>query len=149
MNQRFLGIDYGTRRLGLAASDPLGCTVLPLPPLPYKNEKELLERLGAVIQEKNIGTIVFGEPEGLAGMAGTHAAAVHRFAELCRERFQLNIDFFSEVMTSREAESILIDDMQVPPGARLFSGESCQAMKRRAISACTSAFGFSPAVRKA
>ena len=56
---RYLGIDYGSKRVGVAVSDEAGEFALPLSVLP--NDKKLLPEIKKIIAEKQVGAVVLGE----------------------------------------------------------------------------------------
>ena len=59
---RYIGIDFGLSKVGLAISDPLKIISMPLKVLRYKNSKNLIENLQAVALENNVDTFVVGYP---------------------------------------------------------------------------------------
>lgn len=78
---RFLGIDHGTVRVGLALSDPLGLIARPLETVP---EELALMRIPEVIREHGVTGVVLGLPLRLDGTEGPAAARVHAFADRLR-----------------------------------------------------------------
>ena len=65
---RSIGIDLGTKRVGIALSDSLNMIASPLKTLTFYNQKDLLEQLRKVITEFDIKTIVLGLPLSMNGM---------------------------------------------------------------------------------
>lgn len=78
---RFLGIDYGDRRIGLALSDPLGIIAGPLPTYEKKPGKSEIEFFKSLIAEKEIQKIIIGLPINMDGTEGTRAALAREFGE--------------------------------------------------------------------
>ena len=63
---RFIGIDFGMSKVGLAISDPSKIISMPLKVLRYKNPKNLIEDLQVVATENNVDTFVVGYPLNLS-----------------------------------------------------------------------------------
>ncbi|MBN1835343.1 MAG: Holliday junction resolvase RuvX [Spirochaetales bacterium] len=64
---RILAVDLGTRRVGLAVTDPLKILASPLRTVPYGSRRRLVETLAAVVRELEVETVVIGLPVGLDG----------------------------------------------------------------------------------
>jgi putative Holliday junction resolvase len=84
---RFLGIDYGSRRVGIAISDPLNIIARGLTTL--DNVSDLVERIAGLVHEYSIGALVVGMPLNLKGDKGTKALEVEEFIE--RLRLKVNV----------------------------------------------------------
>lgn len=98
---RYLGIDYGTRVLGLALSDPDGQFAFPLEVLP--NDSHVLENIAHVIEEKKVGTVVIGDTRSDGGNANTLTESCERFAKLLESRTKIPVSFAREAWSSFEA----------------------------------------------
>ena len=101
---RFLGIDYGTRRIGLAAGDELGIATS----LPALVEPELVARrraLAAVIRQRRIDELVLGYPLNMDGSAGFKAKEMEALAVELRAEFGLPVHLIDERLTSHIAEA--------------------------------------------
>lgn len=103
---RCLGIDYGTRRVGLALGDELGLAT-PLPALVEADEAKRWTGLLAVIRQKRITDLVLGYPYNMDGTAGFKAREVEAFAERLRAACGLPVHFVDERLTSAEAEATI------------------------------------------
>ena len=101
---RCLGIDYGTRRVGLAHGDELGVAT-PLPALIDAEEAGRWARLGDLIRERRITDLVLGYPYNMDGSIGFKAKEVDAFAERLKAQFGLPVHLVDETLTSSEAES--------------------------------------------
>lgn len=101
---RFLGIDYGTRRIGLAYGDELGIAT-PLPALTDAEPKKRREGLAAVVKQRRITELVVGFPYNMDGSAGFKAKEVEGFAESLKREFGLPVHFIDERLTSHMAEA--------------------------------------------
>lgn len=97
-----LGIDYGTKRIGLAFADELGVPV-PLPAVPGTDEPEWPERLAAVVEGRRVEELVVGYPLHMDGTAGVRAKEVDAFADRLAERFGLPVRKVDERLSSQEA----------------------------------------------
>ncbi|HKV92374.1 MAG TPA: Holliday junction resolvase RuvX [Candidatus Angelobacter sp.] len=104
---RILAIDYGTRRMGLAVSDPLGITAQGLETLERKNKRADFGRLERTIREYQVCEIVLGNPLRMSGEESTLSQKVAEFAEELRRRFQLPVHLWDERLTSAEANRLL------------------------------------------
>ncbi|HNW41114.1 MAG TPA: Holliday junction resolvase RuvX [Opitutaceae bacterium] len=103
---RCLGIDYGTRRIGLALGDDLGLAT-PLPALVDADEGKRWEGLLSVIRQKRITDLVLGFPYNMDGTVGFKAKEVEAFGAKLREACGLPVHFVDERLTSAEAESTI------------------------------------------
>ena len=104
---RILAIDYGSRRMGLAVSDPLGITAQGIETLERKNKRADFGRLERTIREYQVREIVLGNPLRMSGQEGTQSQKVAEFAEELRQRFQLPVHLWDERLTSAEANRLL------------------------------------------
>ena len=98
---KFLGIDYGTKRIGLAVSDENG--KLAFPKEIVLNDANTFKRFSEVIKEENIGEIVIGESVDFSGKLNALSARIEVFILELREKFGLPIHKQKEFLTSVEA----------------------------------------------
>ncbi len=101
---RCLGIDYGTRRIGLSYGDEIGVAT-PLPALVQSTNEHRWAALSEVVQQRGISELVLGYPYNMDGTAGFKAKEVDAFADKLRDSFGLPVHFIDERLTSFEAES--------------------------------------------
>jgi len=104
---RVLGIDLGSRRLGLALSDPEATIAYPLSVLERQGTKRDLVALAALIREHSVERVVVGLPIHLDGHSGPEAEAAKRFAEVLARATDLEVDLIDERWTTVEAERAL------------------------------------------
>ena len=64
---RFLGIDHGNKRVGLALSDPMKIIAKPFKTLTYSNSADLMNALKEIIESESVERIVLGLPKGMKG----------------------------------------------------------------------------------
>jgi putative holliday junction resolvase len=104
---RILGLDVGSRRIGIAVSDPLGITAQGLDTLQRRNKRHDLAYLEEVIRSYDVKEIVVGLPLRMSGVEGTQAEKIQAFAEDLRKRFNLPVHLWDERLTSAEANRLL------------------------------------------
>jgi putative Holliday junction resolvase len=103
---RFLGIDYGTRRIGLSFGDELGVAT-PLPALTGADAAQQWVALQRVVKERRITDLVLGYPLNMDETPGFKAKEVDAFAARLRAEFNLPVHLVDERLTSYEAESTI------------------------------------------
>ena len=104
---RILGLDVGSRRIGIAVSDPLGITAQGLDTLQRRNKRQDLAALERLVREYSVREIVVGLPLRMSGAAGTQSDKMQDFAEELRKRFHLPVHLWDERLTSAEANRLL------------------------------------------
>ena len=104
---RILAIDYGRRRIGLAVSDELGITAVPVATLERKNRREDIRCLREIARKYKVTLIIVGSPLHLAGHAGEMAKEAARFASRIKKELGLPVELRDERLTSWEAEQTL------------------------------------------
>ncbi len=102
--RRFLAIDYGERRIGLAHGDELGIA-MPLPAAVERSETERVDHIAEEIRARRINAIVIGFPVNMDGSHGYKTREVDAFVELLEKRFSLPVIRVDETLSSYEAES--------------------------------------------
>jgi len=105
---RILGIDYGTKRLGLALSDEDEILASPLPVRMRTSLAEDLKFVSDLVVEKTVGAIVLGLPLNMNGSSGGMARAVQGFADELRRTCNVPVVLFDERLTTSEAERVLV-----------------------------------------
>jgi len=112
--KRILGLDVGSKTIGLAISDPLGITAQGLETIRRSNKRADFEQLDNVIRKHDVRELVVGYPLRMSGSEGTQAERMQRFAEDLRNRFQLPVHLWDERLTSAQANRVLREtDMSV------------------------------------
>ena len=104
---RVLALDVGSRRIGVAVSDPLGITAQGLETIQRQNKRKDWEALGAVLEKYEVGEIVVGLPLRLSGAEGTQSEKMRLFADELRAKFGLPVHLWDERWTSTEANRLL------------------------------------------
>ncbi len=108
---RFLGIDHGSHRIGLAYGDEIGVAT-PLPAIASDDVSKQWVGIASVIKERRITEVVVGHPLNMDGSSGPKALEVEVFAQRLRTEFGLPVHLVDERLTSYEAEST------IPPSKR-------------------------------
>ncbi len=103
---RFLGIDHGTRRIGLAFGDELGVAT-PLPALIDAADGKRWAALVALVRERRITEFVVGLPLNMDDSEGGKAREVRAFAARLTAEFALPVHLVDERLTSYEAEATI------------------------------------------
>lgn len=102
----YLGVDYGTKRTGLAWADELGIA-LPIGAIPGVREDGWVEKFGDVVMEKKIDEIIVGYPIHMDGTVGKRANEVDLFIVGLEEKFKLPVHRVDERLTSLAAEEAM------------------------------------------
>jgi putative Holliday junction resolvase len=105
---RVLGLDYGSRRIGVAVSDPLGLTVQPLPPIPREGDRKDIAVLARLAAEIGVTSIVLGLPLLLNGDEGPAAVRARAFGEQLQTQTSIPVEMWDERLTSVQSERHLI-----------------------------------------
>lgn len=98
---RHLGIDFGTKRVGIAFSDEAGQMGFPHGILP--NDGRLIDEVLALMERKEVGRVVIGESRDYAGNENPVAKDAKAFAQLLERRSGVSVDFEPEILTTQEA----------------------------------------------
>lgn len=116
---RVLGLDYGTKTVGVAVSDPLEITAQPLETIERKSAGKLrqtlarieaiIEEYGAAGQQEKIEKIVLGYPKNMNNTEGDRCEATVSFKNDLERRTGLEVVLWDERLTTVETERILMD----------------------------------------
>ena len=106
---RCLGIDFGSRRMGLAISDETGVIALPLPTQELRGMRHALEIIKTVCAKRAVQKIILGWPLNMQGQSGPAAEAVQHFAEQLRNAIGLPVELWDERLSSSMAERMLLN----------------------------------------
>ena len=109
---RILGLDYGSKTVGVAVSDPLGLTAQGLETIWREKENHLrrtLTRLSEIIREYQVTEIVLGYPKNMNNTVGERALKSLEFRQMLERRTGLPVVMWDERLTTREAEKILME----------------------------------------
>ncbi|MBU2055118.1 MAG: Holliday junction resolvase RuvX [Proteobacteria bacterium] len=104
---RILGLDYGSRRIGVAICDELGMTAQGLATITRKNREADLEQIAGFVRRYAVEKIVIGYPLRLDGSEGIQCGKINRFVRRLEDRFSLPVIRRDETLSTKEAEEIL------------------------------------------
>jgi putative Holliday junction resolvase len=107
IRSRILALDVGSKRIGVAVSDPLGITAQGLDTIQRHNKRRDLEALGQVLTKYEVREIVVGLPLRLSGAEGTQSEKMRRFADDLQAHFGLTVHLWDERWTSTQANRLL------------------------------------------
>ena len=103
-----LGLDLGTKTLGLAISDKLGTIASPYKVLRYNDIDLLIEEVAQIIVQEKIEIAVLGLPKNMNGSLGFAAERSFTFKEKLEKEINIPIELIDERLSTKEAENILI-----------------------------------------
>ena len=106
---RYLAIDHGSKRVGLALSDPMKIIAKPYKTITYSKLDELIILLIKIIEEKEVECIVLGYPIGMKGQETIQTKNVLEFNEKLKLKIKIPIVFQDERLSSLSAEKSLIE----------------------------------------
>jgi putative Holliday junction resolvase len=109
---RVLGLDYGSKTVGVAVSDPLGLTAQAVETIWRKQENKLrktLARIDELISEYQVGEIVVGYPKNMNNTIGERAVKSLEFKEMLEKRTGLPVVMWDERLTTLEAKRTLME----------------------------------------
>jgi len=108
---RIMGLDVGTKTVGIAMSDELGWTAQGLETLKInEDENEFgFERLGNLIKEHNVDKVVVGLPKNMNGTIGPRGEACQRYAQEIEKLFGVPTILWDERLTTMAAERVLLE----------------------------------------
>ncbi len=105
---RLMGLDVGDKTIGVAVSDLLGLTAQGLETIRRTSNKQDINRIKELIEEKNIKKIIVGLPKNMDGSIGTQGEKTKKFAEKLKNKIDIEIVFWDERLTTVAAEKMLI-----------------------------------------
>lgn len=105
-----MGLDVGSKTVGVAVSDPFGWTAQGVEIIPIDEEIEQfgLERLGELVAEYKVEAFVLGLPKNMNNSIGPRAEASQRYGQLILDQFDIPVFYQDERLTTVQAERMLI-----------------------------------------
>ncbi|QDW75563.1 Holliday junction resolvase RuvX [Lachnospiraceae bacterium KGMB03038] len=113
MSVRIMGLDYGSKTVGVAVSDALGITAQAVETICRKDENKLRKtcaRIEELIKEYEVGKIVLGLPKHMNNDIGERAEQTIEFGEMLHRRTGLEVVMWDERLTTVEAERTLMEN---------------------------------------
>ena len=105
---RYLGIDNGEKRVGLALSDPLKIIATPFRTLLVRNTNQVIRELDKIIDEQDVELIVVGNPLGMIGQQTAQTKRVMEFTDKLRD-IGYNVMLEDERLSSVSAKRVMIE----------------------------------------
>lgn len=98
---RYIGIDYGTKRVGVALSDESGRLAFPHSVL--KSDKTLLSKIENITKEQKVGIVVLGESKDFKGKDNLVSAKIAEFKKELEDKTGRKVEYEPEFLTSVQA----------------------------------------------
>ncbi|MEN1934891.1 Holliday junction resolvase RuvX [Paenibacillus sp. 102] len=107
---RILGLDVGTKTVGVAISDEMGWTAQGLETIRINEERGNFgfDRISELVKQYNVDKIIVGLPKNMNGTIGPRGEACQQFAQSLREMLQLEVMMWDERLSTMAAERLLI-----------------------------------------
>lgn len=117
---RIMGLDVGSKTVGVAISDPLGFTAQGVEIIKIDEEAGQLglDRLGELVKEYRVDRFVVGLPKNMNNTEGPRVEASRAYGEKIAELFGLPVDYQDERLTTVQAERMLVEQADVSRGKR-------------------------------
>jgi putative Holliday junction resolvase len=106
---RVLAVDLGTRRIGVALSDPTGLIATPLQTLPFTGKRRAVEDVAALCRRYGVAAVVVGWPLNMDGTRGPAAAGAEGFADRLRSAADITVELWDERLSTAAAERALLE----------------------------------------
>lgn len=109
---KLMGLDVGSRTVGVAISDAFGWTAQGVETIRINEDAEEfgIDRVAELVEELDAGGFVLGLPKNMNNTLGPRAEAAQHYGELLTARFHLPVDFEDERLTTVEAERMLVEE---------------------------------------
>jgi putative holliday junction resolvase len=106
LHKRFLSVDYGQKRIGVAVSDPLNIIARGIGTL--RNDQSLFDKFSALIAEFDPQAIILGMPYMPSGDIGDRATEVLSFSQVLKDKYKLPVILWDERYTSKMAVELMV-----------------------------------------
>ena len=101
---RALGVDYGSKRIGIAVSDALGIAATAVEVIEETDPGKAAKRVAAIAKDRGVNVLVVGIPVNMDGSEHESHAKVKNFADMCGRMAALPVEYVDERLTTRQAE---------------------------------------------
>ena len=117
---RIMGLDVGSKTVGVAISDPLGFTAQGLEIIQIDEEKEQFgfERLTELVEQYKVDKFVLGLPKNMNNTSGSRVEASKAYGEKIAQLFQIPVEYQDERLTTVAAERMLIEQADISRNKR-------------------------------
>lgn len=106
---RVLAVDLGTKRIGIALSDPGAIIATPLETLAATGARRAVQDIAALCRRYSVGRVVVGWPRNMDGSRGPAAQKAEAFAERLRTALSVPVDLWDERLSTAAAERTLME----------------------------------------
>lgn len=115
-----MGLDVGSKTVGVAISDPLGFTAQGLEIIPIDEEKNSFgfERLSELVKQYKVDKFVVGLPKNMNNTIGPRVEASQAYGKKIEELFKIPVVYQDERLTTVQAERMLIEQADISRGKR-------------------------------
>ncbi len=104
---RILAVDFGTKKMGLAMSDPMKITAQPFEVIEVISLKKTANRIAEIVREYQVEEVILGMPYTSTGEISRTGEDVTAFAEMLKKRINVPVKFIDERMTTMGARRVL------------------------------------------
>ena len=117
---RIMGLDVGSKTVGVAISDPLGFTAQGLEIIQINEDQEEFgfERLADLVKDYKVEKFVVGLPKNMNNTSGPRVEASQAYGKKIKELFDLPVEYQDERLTTVQAERMLVEQADVSRGKR-------------------------------
>ena len=117
---RIMGLDVGSKTVGVAISDPLGFTAQGVEIIKIDEEAGEFgfERLGELVKQYKVDKFVVGLPKNMNNTEGPRVEASKAYGDQIKELFNIPVDYQDERLTTVQAERMLVEQADVSRGKR-------------------------------
>ncbi|MEG1596740.1 MAG: Holliday junction resolvase RuvX [Bacilli bacterium] len=110
-NMRYLGIDLGSRRMGVSLSDPTGIIATPLIVVNHvDNYPFLIDEIKKMVKDNKVDEIVLGFPKNMNNTIGEKGELSIWFKKELEEKLEINVHLIDERLSTKSANDILINN---------------------------------------
>lgn len=108
---KYIGLDLGTRTLGISLSDPLGMIATSYTIIRHDEDYEsLVPMVKKIVEEEQVDEVVLGLPKNMNNTIGERAEKSYEFQKLLEEALKIPVHLEDERLSTREAENLLISN---------------------------------------
>lgn len=117
---RIMGLDVGSKTVGVAISDPLGFTAQGLEIIKINEDKQDFgfDRLAELVKQYQVDRFVIGLPKNMNNTSGPRVEASKAYGDRIEELFHIPVSYQDERLTTVEAERMLIEQADISRGKR-------------------------------
>ncbi|MEX2784969.1 Holliday junction resolvase RuvX [Streptococcus sp. H49] len=117
---RIMGLDVGSKTVGVAVSDLLGMTAQGLEIIKINEEAGEFgfDRLNELVKEYKVDKFVIGLPKNMNNTSGPRVAASRAYGDQLKSLFKLPVDYQDERLTTMQAERMLVEEADLSRGKR-------------------------------